>query len=174
MTKRILFILTVIFTTASFTVKSAGVIAVHSVKRLVFRSDSVPPPDVMEVIQAVIYSTDKFSTNGIAELYTPNAVISDDEAPYSWNGPTAGIQWVNSVEMACKDAHLTKFKASIDIVNTFHQNGDNIFVVVPVSYSGLLPNKRKYASKGTFTFVLRLTNGKWLIKSQAWMPGKSV
>jgi len=141
---------------------------------LVFNADTIPPPDVMAVISKAVYSLNNFDIDVVANLYTPNASIADDEPPYSWNGPTAGVQWVNAVEQVCKDNKLTKLKGSIEAISVFQQNADNVYVVVPVSYSGLLPGKAHFNSKGAFTFVLRLVNGKWLIKSQVWMPKRAL
>src|ERR1022692_4005397 len=78
------------------------------------QTDNAPPDEVMEVIKTVIYSTNTFNIEAVANLYTPNAVVADDDPPYSWNGPTAGIQWVNAVEKACKDNELTKLKGTIE------------------------------------------------------------
>lgn len=139
-------------------------------EHVVLPADTVPPADVMEVIKSVIYSTNTFNIETVANLYTPNAVVADDEPPYSWNGPTAGIQWVNAVEKECKNVRLTKLKGTIEAINIYQQTDDNIYIVVPVSYTGYLPDKARYNSKGAFAFVLRLINGKWLIKSQVWMP----
>jgi hypothetical protein len=140
----------------------------------VFNADTIPPPDVMEVIAKAVYSLNNFNVDVVANLYTPNASIADDEPPYSWNGPTAGVQWVNAVEQVCKDNKLTKLKGAIEAISVFQQNADNVYIVVPVSYTGLLPDKAHFNSKGAFTFVLRLVNGKWLIKSQVWMPKRGL
>jgi len=145
---------------------------IHTDKNLI--TDTVPPADVMDIVAAAVYSLNTFSIEKVADLYTPNAVIADDEPPYSWNGPTAGIQWVNAVEQVCKDNRLTKLKGTIGAINVFQQTTDNVYIVVPVSYSGELPGKTHFTSRGAFTFVLRMINGKWLIKSQAWMPKKGM
>lgn len=142
--------------------------------RSVLITDTVPPDEVMAVIKAVIHSTDNFNIEAVAALYTPNAVVADDEPPYSWNGPTAGIQWVNAVEQSCKDNHLTKLKGTIEAVHVFQQSVDNVYIVVPVSYTGNLADRTRFVAKGAFTFVLRMINGNWLIKSQVWMPKKGM
>ncbi len=142
--------------------------------RSLLQKDTVPPGDVMDIISKVIYATNSFNIDAVANLYTPNAVISDDEPPYSWNGPTAGIQWVNTIEKVCRDFKLTKFKSAIQRINVYQQTNDNVFIIVPVNYTGLLPGKVKFSTKGAFTFVLRLVNDKWMIKSQAWMPEKGL
>jgi hypothetical protein len=145
---------------------------IHTHKGLI--TDTVPPPDVMDIVAAAIYSLNTFSIEKVAALYTPNAVIADDEPPYSWNGPTAGVQWVNAVEQVCKDNRLTKLKGTIEAINVFQQTTDNVYIVVPVNYSGELPGKTHFTSRGAFTFVLRMINGRWMIKSQVWMPKKGM
>lgn len=137
-------------------------------------TDTLPPSEVMNIVSSVIYSLNSFNINQVADLYTPNAVIADDEPPYSWNGPTAGIQWVNAVEQVCKDNRLTKLKGLITTINVFQQTADNVYLVVPVIYTGNLPGKQNFISKGAFTFVLRIINGRWMIKSQVWMPKKGM
>ncbi len=136
--------------------------------------DTIPPSDVMDVVSKVIYSLNSFDISAVADLYTPNAVVSDDEAPYSWNGPTAGVQWVNAVEKACKDNHVTRLKGDIGPINFYQKSGENFYIVVPASFSGRLPDKQTFAVRGAFTFVLRREDGKWLIKSQTWLQQKSI
>lgn len=132
------------------------------------------PQDVMDVITTVVNATNDFNMEAVANLYTPNAIIADDEPPYSWNGPTAGIQWVNAVEQACKENKISKLRASIGDVIVYQKNGDNIYVVVPVSYSGNQPGKRHFSTRGVFNFVLREVNGKWIVKSQTWISKKGI
>jgi len=158
---------------ANATAGSALVINTGSTRH-VSLTDTVPPDEVMAIIKTVIHSTDNFNIEAVARLYTPNAVVADDEPPYSWNGPTAGIQWVNAVEQSCKDNHLTKLKGTIEAVNVFQQSADNVYIVVPVSYTGNLADRTRFVAKGAFTFVLRMINGSWLIKSQVWMPKKGM
>lgn len=140
--------------------------------KVAFVADTLPPADVMEVISTIVYATDNFNIEAVANLYTPNALVADDEPPYSWNGPTAGVQWVNAIEKACKENSITKLKGTIGAVAVFQQNGDNIYLDVPVSYNGNMPGKRHFSTRGTFNFVLRLINGKWMVKSQVWLAKK--
>ena len=137
-------------------------------------TDTIPQPDVMAVVKTVIDASNTFNVQAVANLYTPNAVVADDEPPYSWNGLTAGIQWVNSVEKAVKDNHITKFKGRMEQVNVYQQAVENVYVIVPVTYSGDLPGHSHFSAKGAFAFVLRHIDDRWLIKSQVWMPEKGL
>lgn len=144
------------------------------VKTVDLPGDTIPPAEIIDVITKAINSLNDFNIENVANLYTPNAVVADDEPPYSWNGPTAGVQWVNAVEQACKDFKITKLKGNIETVTVFQQNADNVYIIVPVNYTGSLPGKGHFAAKGAFAFVLRTVNGKWMIKSQVWMPKKGI
>jgi ketosteroid isomerase-like protein len=137
-------------------------------------ADTIPPSDVMDVVTTAIDAIKSFDITAVADLYTPNAVVADDEAPYSWNGPTAGVQWINAVQKACKDNHVSKLRGDIEPVNFYQLSADNCYIVVPVSFTGNLPGKQRFAVKGAFTFILRHENGKWLIKGQVWMQQKAM
>ena len=128
----------------------------------------------MQVITIAINASASFNIDAVANLYTPNAVISDDEPPFSWTGPTAGVQWVEAVEKACKGFKITRLKAFIRPVRVFQQTDEVVYVVVPVQYKGSLPDDRGFEAVGAFTFVVRIAGDKWLIKSQAWMPKKGM
>jgi ketosteroid isomerase-like protein len=166
-----LFVLTV-FTCAGYAKVSFHL---KDIKKIAYiTKDTVPNADVMEVVRAAIHATNDFNVQAVADIYTPNAVVADDEPPYSWNGPTAGIQWINAVEKAVKDFRITKFKGEISPVKVYQQTTDNVYVVVPVTYSGNMPGHAHFSARGAFAFVLRQINDKWLIKSQVWIPEKGM
>lgn len=144
------------------------------IREVVIAVDTVPNSDVMEVVRMAIYAANDFNVQAVANLYTPNAVVADDEPPYSWNGPTAGIQWINAVERAVKEYRITKFKGTIEPVKVYQQTSDNVYVIVPVNYTGNLPGRDHFSARGAFAFVLRQINDKWMIKSQVWIPEKGM
>lgn len=176
MTKKVLFLAGLILV-AGFVAKSSFAGPVLRVTAFadarnhkVLPTDTVPPDEIMQVVKRAINSLNNFDVDAVANLYTHNALVADDEPPYSWNGPTAGVQWVNAVEKVCKDNSLTKLKANIEPIHVYQFTTDNVYIVVPVSFTGTLPQKTRFNAKGAFTFVLRTENGRWLIKSQVWMP----
>ncbi|WP_426670010.1 hypothetical protein ACPPVU_01950 [Mucilaginibacter sp. McL0603] len=128
---------------------------------------------VMDIINTVVKASGTFDIDAVANLYTPNAVIADEEPPFSWNGPTAGVQWVSTVEKTCKDFKLKGFKGKIGSINVYLQTDESIYVVVPVEYSGSI-KENHFEEDGAFTFVFRMVGGHWLIKSQVWMARKGL
>ena len=128
---------------------------------------------VMNIINTVINASGTFDINSVADLYTPNALVADEEPPFSWNGSTAGVQWVNTVERTCKQVKLKDFKGKIGHINIYLQTDESIYVVVPVDYTGEIKGER-FEEDGAFTFVFRMVNGRWLIKSQVWVARKGL
>ncbi len=129
--------------------------------------------EVMNIITTVVKASGTFDIDAVADLYTPNAVVADEEPPFSWNGATAGVQWVNTVEKTCKDYKLKNFNGKIRNISVYLQTSESIYVVVPVDYSGDIKGDR-FDEEGAFTFVFRLVNGRWLIKSQVWVARKGM
>jgi hypothetical protein len=128
---------------------------------------------VMGIIKEVIKASGSFNMNAVADYYAPNAVVADEEPPFSWNGPTAGAQWISAVEKACKDLKLEEFNGKVGRVTIYLQTDESIYVVVPVDYTGEIHGE-PFEEDGAFSFVFRMVNDKWLIKSQVWVTKKGM
>jgi ketosteroid isomerase-like protein len=128
---------------------------------------------IVGIINIVVSASSSFDINAVANFYTPNALVADEEPPFSWNGPTAGAQWVNAVEKTCKDFKIKKLKGKIGHISVYLQDGESIYLVVPAVYSGEVKDQ-PFEEEGAFTFVFRLVNGKWMIKSQVWVTRKGM
>jgi ketosteroid isomerase-like protein len=129
--------------------------------------------EVIKIINKVINASSSFDVDAVTDLYTPNAVVADEEPPFSWNGPTAGVQWISTVEKTCKDYKLKNFKAKIREISVYLQTEESIYVVVPVDYTGEIKGDH-FDEEGAFTFIFRLVNGRWMIKSQVWVARKGM
>ena len=128
---------------------------------------------IIAIINTVINASVNFDISAVGNFYTPNALVADEEPPFSWNGPTAGAQWINTVEKTCKDLKIKKLKGRMGRINVYLQSDESIYVIVPATYSGEV-KEQSFEEEGAFTFVFRLVNGKWLIKSQVWMARKGM
>src|SRR3569833_228923 len=110
-------------------------------------TDTIPVPDVVDVCKTVIEASSSFNGQAVANLNTPNAVVADDEAPYSWNGLTAGVQWINSVERAVKINRITKFKARLDPVKKKQQKKKNKKKKNTKTNTSKQPNQEQFQAK---------------------------
>ena len=128
---------------------------------------------LITIINTVVTASGSFDISPLADLYTPNALVADEQPPFSWNGPTAGAQWVNSIEKACRELKIKKLKGKIGHINTYLQSDESVYVVVPVDYTGEIKGD-SFEEEGVFTFVFRMESGRWLIKSQVWVSRRGM
>lgn len=126
-------------------------------------------PEVLAIVNTALKASYTYDISKVSELYAPNAVVIDEQSPFSWNGPLAGVQWINSVQKAVKDFKIKNFKVNVKRIKVFQQTEEIAYLVVPVEYTGTI-NGDPFDEEGAFTFVLRIVGDKWLIKSQAWVP----
>ncbi|HEY4198626.1 MAG TPA: hypothetical protein VGM63_23960 [Mucilaginibacter sp.] len=142
-------------------------------KPIIVADSAADRTTIIGIINTVVKASGTFDIEAVANLYTPNAVIADEEPPFSWNGPTAGVQWVNTIEKTCKDYKLKEFKGKVGRINVYLQTDESIYVVVPVDYSGEIKGDH-FEEDGAFTFVFRMVSGHWMIKSQVWVARKGL
>ena len=82
-----------------------------------FRRFGRDTKNLISIINTVIDASGNFDINPVADFYTPNALVADEEPPFSWNGPTAGAQWINAVEKTCQDLKIKRLKGKIGHIN---------------------------------------------------------
>jgi hypothetical protein len=162
----------------SFMLLAIGIKTSYADAPISFKADSAADSiatrkAIINIINTVIKASGSFEVNTIANYYTPNALVADEEPPFSWNGPTAGVQWVNTVEKTCHDLKIKNLKGRMGRISIYMQTSESVYLVVPVNYSGEIRDQN-FEEEGAFTFVFRLVNGKWLIKSQVWVPRRGL
>src|SRR5579872_2557728 len=79
---------------------------------------------LIAIINKVIEASGSFEISVIGNLYALNATVADEEPPFSWNGPTAGAQWVNAVEKTCRDLKIRKLKGRMGHISVYLQTGE--------------------------------------------------
>jgi len=122
-------------------------------------------PDVVKPVKAVIAAIQSHNASSVAGLYSPDAVIVDDQRPFEWTGADAGSQWFSDVSQWSKwSPKIARFKgvpANVNIAT------DHAYVVVAGMFSSADP-KKPWKQAGTLTFTLRKSGGSWKISSQVW------
>lgn len=161
------------FVFAALVFSKAGYAGIKASSSLDVVDSAAARKEIISIINTVINASGSFDIKAVADFYTPNALVADEEPPFSWNGPTAGVQWVSTVEKTCKDLKIKKLKGHIGHISVYLQSEESVYVIVPVDYVGELKDQ-SFEEDGAFTFVFRLVNGKWLIKSQVWVSKKGM
>lgn len=118
---------------------------------------------------------DGFNTNDMkavaASYATGDISITDEVAPFHWNGPKANDAWGADLEKHDKAAGVTDAKVKYSAPLRSEVEGDAAYVVVPVVY--VYKEKGKPMTEDArMTFVLHKESGAWKIAGWVWTGTK--
>jgi ketosteroid isomerase-like protein len=120
--------------------------------------------EVLKPVNAVMAAVQADNPSAVSGLYAGNAIIVDDQGPFTWSGSNAGSEWLSDVsrysKWSSKIAHFNGTPVSIE------SGTDSAYVVVAGTFSGAKP--KPWKQQGTLTFTLRKARGDWKITSQVW------
>jgi ketosteroid isomerase-like protein len=123
-------------------------------------SDAVVP------VKAVIAAIKNDDAAAISTLYSNDAVVVDEQAPFEWTGAGAGAEWLSASrdwsKWSPRIAHFRAVLANIQV-----DDGGSAYVVAAGTFSSADP-KKPWQQRGTLTFTLRKTDSSWKISSQVW------
>jgi len=100
-----------------------------------------------------------------AAVMTPSQAITDEFAPFHWEGKTALADWLAGDAADAKANGVTDGVVSVGKPLHVTISGDHAYVVVPMTYKYLMHGK-KTVETALFTTAEVKTGGSWLIS--AW------
>ncbi len=99
-------------------------------------------------------------------LLTKDVSIIEDLAPYRWQGPTAGAEWLLAMGENARRNAITGIFMSVGRATRVEVEGAHAYAIVEghLTYNGV----KLLHSHGTLTFALVKEPRGWLISSFAW------
>jgi ketosteroid isomerase-like protein len=126
-----------------------------------------PPAPILKLVNAVIANTNADDAAAFAGLFTGDAVVVDENPPFTWRGAGAGIAWWHVVDAVTRKAKLTHIKAVNVRLGEFKQTASDAYLVQSLTVAGLAGTK-PFAESGTMTYTFHSAGGEWLISSMVW------
>ncbi len=126
-----------------------------------------PAPELMRLVREAIDATNTGDVGSVAQTYSKDAVLVDEDAPFVWSGPHASRDWLAAVAKAIVDGKLEHFHGTMEHATAYDVSPTRAYAVFPVVYTGSVGSKISRET-GTFTFVFARRNGSWRIVSQTW------
>jgi ketosteroid isomerase-like protein len=130
---------------------------------------SQPPASIVALTQAVLDAVNTNNRAKLAGLYTRDAAVVDETAPFFWRGADAGVRWWDSVQrgLALHSATLHATGSSVAGYTTDREGGDAYLtqaMAIVVTTNGKATTER-----GTQTYTFhRGDDGNWNISRQVW------
>jgi ketosteroid isomerase-like protein len=145
----------------------AAFLALGFTPALVLAAPNVPPQPILKLANAVLHAADTGDASGLAGIYTSDAVVVDENAPFTWRGANAGAAWWSVVSNVTKRMKLTGLKAINIRISEFRQSASDAYLIEPMTIVGTL-NGKPFAESGTMTYTFHNGAAKWMISSQVW------
>jgi len=119
----------------------------------------------MQPVDAVISAMDRHDPKLLANVYTPNAVIVDDQEPYRWSGSDAPGNWLAALTTFGK-LHYARYTPFGDPMQIMY-GPQAAYVTVIGRLRGTGP-RAEFTQFATMTFSLQKVGTAWKINSQSW------
>jgi ketosteroid isomerase-like protein len=128
--------------------------------------------DVNAPIHQLLDGFNSGDMKAVAATYASGDIsITDEVAPFHWNGPKANDAWGADLEKHDKAAGIADAKVKYSAPVRSEVEGEAAYVVVPVQY--VYKEKGKsMIEDARMTFVLHRESGAWKIAGWVWSGDK--
>ncbi|MGB6414036.1 MAG: DUF4440 domain-containing protein [Candidatus Cybelea sp.] len=126
-----------------------------------------PPEPILKLVNTVIAATNTDDAAALAGLFTDDAVVVDENAPFAWRGAGAGVAWWHVVDAVTQKAKLQHVKAVDVRLGEFRQSATDAYLVQALTVTGTAGTK-PFAEAGTMTYTFHNAGGRWLISTMIW------
>jgi ketosteroid isomerase-like protein len=130
-------------------------------------AESPPPAAIVKLANAIVHTSNTDDPSGLATIFTADAVVVDEIAPFVWRGSSAGLTWWRAVEATIAKAKLTHFRATNVRIGEYHQTAADAYLIQAMTLVAGA-GKKPFAESGTITYTFHNAGGKWLISTAVW------
>ena len=124
--------------------------------------------DVMAVVKDYNDALNKGDQTAAAADCADELSITDEFAPYSWQGAGANAGWFADYAAWTKQNLIAS--DTVALASPWHVvvDGDRAYAVVPATFTYTKRGAKVVEAGSVWTFALRRTGGRWRIVSWAW------
>jgi ketosteroid isomerase-like protein len=131
------------------------------------QTNAIPPQAIVKLANAVVNVGNTNDVSALTGIFTSDAVVVDENAPFVWRGADAGTQWWNHLVVLMKHAHMGHLHVGAARVGEYRQSPTDAYLVEAMVITGIESGK-PFAESGTMTFTFHKTAGRWLISTEVW------
>lgn len=147
---------------------TAAFLALTLVPALADAAPPAPPAPIAKLVNAVIAGTNADDASAFSGLFTGDAVVVDENAPFTWRGADAGVAWWRVVDAVTRKARISHVRAENVRVGEFKGSATDAYLVQALTVTGVLAGGKSFAEPGTMTYTFHKINGEWLISTMVW------
>ncbi|MDE2482301.1 MAG: DUF4440 domain-containing protein [bacterium] len=127
---------------------------------------AAPPAPIVALARTIVDAANANDATKLAGKFTDDAVVIDEDAPFVWRGPDAGVAWWHAVQRAIAAKHAT-LHAVARPPSEYRRSGVRAYLIQPVEIVKSAGGKT-ITEYGTQTYTFQLAGGAWKISSAVW------
>jgi ketosteroid isomerase-like protein len=131
------------------------------------QTKAVPPQAILKLANTVWNVGNTNDVSSLSGIFTDDAVVVDENAPFVWRGADAGTTWWNHLVVLMKRAHMGHLHVGSVRVGEYRQSPTDAYLVDAMVITGVQSGK-PFAESGTMTFTFHKTAARWLISTEVW------
>ena len=124
--------------------------------------------DVVKSVNQFIDGFNKGDTKSALAVFAKSVSVTDDFAPYHWEGATAMSKWMADYGSAAKKLGITDPVVKLGKPKHVDVVGNQAYVVTPADYTYKLKGKPVKEAGAVMTVVLHKEKTGWLITAWTW------
>ena len=124
--------------------------------------------DVLAVVKDYNTALNKGDQKAAAADCAPRLSITDEFAPYSWQGADANAGWFADYAAWTKKNAVKNDIVALARPWRVEVDGDHAYAVVPATFTYTKRGAKVVEAGAVWTFALQKTAGHWRIVSWAW------
>ena len=100
--------------------------------------------------------------------FLPDATIVEDLSPYSWQGSSAGMEWLEAMNANAERSGMSGVHMRFQPASTVQITGARGYAVIPGDLTYTFKDGRVQHAHGHVTFVLQKMTAGWRIETLTW------
>jgi ketosteroid isomerase-like protein len=145
----------------------AALVVIALAPTLAAAAASAPPAPITALTNALIHGTNSNDLSSFAGIFTDDAIVVDENAPFVWRGAGAGVAWWRVVQAVTRKAKIANLKATHIRTSEFKASSTDAYMIETMTITGAIAGK-PFAESGTLTYTFHNAGGKWLISTMVW------
>jgi ketosteroid isomerase-like protein len=126
------------------------------------------PGDVMSTITRMTTAVNHGEMPTAFAAFTANPTITDDLAPYRWQGAGAPQAWITAMGANAQARGIAGIDMQLSAATRVEVADDRAYALVPGRLTFTMKDGRKERADGLLTFTLQRSAAEWKIDTLAW------
>ncbi len=128
--------------------------------------------EIVDSIAEFVDAVNRGDRASVLARLTDDVSIIEDLAPYRWQGPEAGSQWLDAMAENARRNAITSISMNLRNATRVEVDGEHAYAIFQgvLTYGGGSPRQ----ADGLLTFAMVRQDDNWMIRAFAWTGPEAV